>query len=90
MVAEIGDLPRFESPRELMKFLGLVPAAYSSAERRRQGAITKAGNTHARRALVEGAWASRYPAKVSHHVPLRREKQSNLIQDSSEGPGSPV
>src|ERR671937_1970159 len=64
MVAEIGDLTRFGNPRELMKFLGLIPSEYSSGERRQQGAITKAGNTHARRALVEGAWAYRYPAKV--------------------------
>src|SRR5262249_19942143 len=56
-VAEIGDLTRFDNPRELMKFLGLIPSEYSSGERRRQGSITKAGNTHARRALVEGAWA---------------------------------
>jgi transposase len=55
MVAEIGDLTRFAHPRELMKFLGLMPAEYSSGEQRRQGSITKAGNTHARRALVEGA-----------------------------------
>jgi transposase len=60
IVAEIGDLTRFENPRELMKFLGLVPSEYSTGERRQQGAITKAGNTHARRALVEGAWAYRY------------------------------
>jgi transposase len=48
----------------------------TSGERRRQGSITKAGNTHARRAfaLVEGAWASRYPAKVSRHLQLRLEK----------------
>jgi len=55
MVADIGDLTRFDTPRELMKFLGLIPSEYSSGERRHQGAITKAGNTHARRALVEGA-----------------------------------
>jgi transposase len=83
MVAEIGDLTRFESPRELMKFLGLIPSEYTSAERRRQGAITKAGNTHARRALVEGAWASRDPAKVSRHLQLRLETQPKLIQDLS-------
>jgi transposase len=65
MVAELGDLTRFDSPRALMKFLGLIPSQYTSAERRRQGSITKAGNTHARRALVEGAWAYRDPAKVS-------------------------
>jgi transposase len=57
MVAELGDLTRVDTPRELMKFLGLIPSAYPSAERRRQGSMTKAGNTHARRALVEDAWA---------------------------------
>ncbi len=83
MVAEIGDLTRFDNPRELMKFLGLIPSEYSSGEQRRQGSITKAGNTHARRALVEGAWAYRYPAKVSRHLQLRLEKQPKLIQDIS-------
>ena len=83
MVAEVGDLTRFESPRELMKFLGLIPSEYTSAERRRQGSITKAGNTHARRVLVEGAWAYRYPAKVSRHLQLRLENQPKLIQDIS-------
>jgi len=82
-VAEIGDLTRFDTPRELMKFLGLIPSEYSSGERRRQGAITKAGNTHARRVLVEGAWAYRYPAKVSRHLQLRLEKQPKAIQDIS-------
>jgi transposase len=83
MVAEIGDLTRCDNPRELMKFLGLVPSEYSTGDHRRQGAITKAGNTHARRALVEGAWAYRYPAKVSRHLQLRLEKQPKVIQDIS-------
>jgi transposase len=83
MVAEIGDLTRFDHPRELMKFLGLIPSEYSSGEQRRQGSITKAGNTHARRALVEGAWAYRYPAKVSRHLQLRLEQQPKIIQDIS-------
>jgi transposase len=82
-VAEIGDLTRFENPRELMKFLGLVPSEYTSSDRRRQGSITKAGNTHARRVLVEGAWAYRYPAKVSRHLQLRLETQPKVIQDIS-------
>jgi transposase len=64
-----------------MKFLGLIPSEYSSGERRRQGAITKAGNTHARRALVEGSWAYRYAAKVSRHLQLRLEQQPKAIQD---------
>jgi transposase len=83
LVAEMGDLTRFDSPRELMKFLGLVPSEYSSGEQRRQGAITKAGNTHARCVLVEGAWAYRYPAKVSRHLQLRLETQPKIIQDIS-------
>lgn len=83
LVAEMGDLTRFESPRELMNCLGLVPSEYSSGAQRRQGSITKAGNTHARRVLVEGAWAYRYPAKVSRHLQLRLEKQPKVIQDIS-------
>ena len=82
-VAELGDLTRFDTPRELMKFLGLSPSEYSTGERRRQGSITKAGNTHARRALVEGAWAYRYPAKVSRHLQLRLETHPKAIQDIS-------
>jgi transposase len=81
--AELGDLTRFENPRQLMKYLGLIPSEYSSGERRRQGSITQAGNTHARRALVEGAWAYRYPAKVSRHLQVRRETQPKAIQDIS-------
>ena len=68
LIAEVGDLTRFDTPRQLMSYLGLTPSEYSSGERRRQGGITKAGNGHARRALVEGAWAYRYPAKVSRHL----------------------
>jgi transposase len=83
MVAELGDLTRFDTPRQLMKCLGLMPSEYASGERRRQGAITKAGNTHARRAIVEGAWAYRYPANVSRHLQLRLETQPKVIQDSS-------
>jgi len=82
-VAELGDLTRFENPRQLMKYLGLIPSEYSTGERRRQGAITKAGNTHARRALVEGAWAYRDPAKVSRHLQLRLETQPKVSQDIS-------
>ena len=82
-VAELGDLTRFDNPRQLMNYLGLTPSEYSTGERRRQGGITKTGNSHARRALVEGAWAYRYPAKVSRHLQLRREKVPKPIQDIS-------
>ena len=82
-VAALGDLTRFDNPRQLMDYLGLTPSESSSGPRRRQGAMTKAGNSHARRALVEGAWASRYPAKVSRHLQLRLETQPKVIQDIS-------
>jgi transposase len=78
--AELGDLTRFENPRQLMKCLGLTPSEYASGERRRQGTMTKAGNTHARRALVEGAWSSRDPANVSRHLPRRLAQQPKAIQ----------
>jgi transposase len=81
IAAELGDLTRFDNPRQLMSYLGLTPSAYSSGERRRQGDITKAGNTHARRALVEGAWAYRYPAKGSRHLLRRLEPRPKSIQD---------
>ena len=83
LIAELGDLSRFASPRQLMSYLGLTPSEHSSGERRRQGAITKTGNAHARRVLVEGAWAYRYPAKVSRHLQLRLEKVPKVIQDMS-------
>jgi transposase len=83
MVAEVGDLSRFDTPRALMNFLGLLPSEYSSGERRQQGSMTKAGNTQTRRALVEGAWTYRDPAKVSRHLQLRLEKQPKVIQDIS-------
>jgi len=83
LIAELGDLTRFANPRQLMSYLGLVPSEHSSGERRRQGGITKTGNSHARRVLVEGAWAYRYPAKVSRHLQLRVEKVPKVIQDIS-------
>jgi transposase len=81
LVAAMGDLTRFESPRELMKFLGRIPSQHSAGAQRRQGSITKAGNSHARRVLVEGAWAYRYPAQVSRHWQLRRATQPKVFQD---------
>jgi len=71
VLAELGDLTRFDSPRQLMSFLGLVPSEHSSGERRRQGAITKTGNGHVRRVLVEAAWHYRHPARKTAH--LRRK-----------------
>jgi transposase len=83
LIAELGDLSRFDHPRQLMSYLGLIPSEHTTGERRRQGSITKTGNSHARRALIEGAWAYRYPAKVSRHLQLRLEKVPKVIQDIS-------
>ena len=68
MVAEAGDLRRFEHPRQLMAFLGLVPSERSTGETRRQGGITKTGNSSARKALIEAAWTTGIrPALGSDH-----------------------
>jgi transposase len=83
LVAALGDLTRVENPRHVMSDLGLIPSAYASGERRRQGSITTAGHTQARRVLVDGAWAYRYPANVSRHWPRRLEQLPKPIQDIS-------
>jgi transposase len=80
MVAARGDLTRVENPRHVMTYLGLIPSAYASGERRRQGSLTKAGYTHARRAVVDGAWAARDPAQVSRHLQRRLEQPPHVIQ----------
>jgi transposase len=82
-VAALADLTRVDTPKHLMNFLGLIPSEDSPGARRRQGAITTAGTTPARRALVEGAWASRSPATVSRPLHLRLAQQPKAIQDSS-------
>jgi transposase len=81
LVTELGDLSRFERPRQLMAFVGLVPSEHSTGGKRRLGAITKCGNTHARRALVEAAWAYRHPARIGRRIQLRSEKLPTEIRD---------
>jgi len=77
MVAEAGDLRRFDHPRQLMAFLGLVPSERSTGETRRQGGITKTGNASARKALVEAAWTYRHSAGVGRD---HQQRQANLPQ----------
>jgi len=74
-VAEIGDVRRFDSPRQLMAYLGLVPSESSTGEQVHRGKITKAGNSRARRVLIEGAWTYRHPARMSR---LLQERQAGL------------
>lgn len=81
LVAEVGDFSRFARARELMGFLGLVPSEYSSGPARRQGAITKTGNGHARRVLIEAAWNYRYPARVSRVLQVRQQGQSQAVRE---------
>lgn len=81
LVAELGDLSRFAHPRELMSYLGLVPSEYSTGESRVQGAITKAGNGHVRRVMIESAWSYRYPARVSSELIARQQGQSKAVRD---------
>ena len=68
LLAEIGDFRRFASARELMSFLGLTVSEYSSGERRSRGSITKTGNRHARRLLVEAAWHYQHPPRLSARI----------------------
>jgi transposase len=63
-LAEIGDLSRFQTPRELMAYLGLVPSEHSTGDKIRRGPITKTGNRRARRILVECAWSYQHPPRV--------------------------
>lgn len=83
LIAELGDLNRFTHPKQLMSYLGLTPSEYSSGARRQQGGITKSGNSHARRVLVESAWAYRHPAKVSAYLQKRIGHLPKELQDLS-------
>ncbi len=71
IAAEIGDFARFATAPQFMGYLGLVPSEYSSGETRQQGRITRAGNGHVRRVLVEAAWAYRFRARDSPHIEAR-------------------
>jgi len=73
IIAELGDLTRFTNPKQLMCFLGLTPSEHSSGDKKKKGAITKTGNQHARRVLVEAGWAYRFHAKVSKEMQKRQE-----------------
>lgn len=77
LLAELGDISRFQSPKQLMAYLGLVPGEHSSGGRRRQGAITLTGNAHARRTLVESAWSYRFPARQTAHLKRKAAAASN-------------
>lgn len=75
LATELYNVARFSNPRQLMAYLGLVPGEYSSGARQRRGGITKAGNTYARRILIEAAWHARHRPAVSQVLRKRREGQ---------------
>lgn len=75
VVAELGELKRFAHPRELMGYLGLVPSEHTSGQKRRLGAITKTGNSHVRRVLIEAAWNYRFPPRITVPLQKRQEQQ---------------
>ena len=75
VVAELGDLSRFDNPRQVMSYLGIIPSEHSSGESTKRGGITKTGNGHARQMLTEAAWSYRMPARVSRRL---RDRQQNL------------
>jgi transposase len=83
LVSELGDLSRFEHPRQLMAWIGVTPSEHSSGGKRRQGSITKTGNSYARKLLVESAWSYRHPARVSVEIQRRHEGIPKAIIDRS-------
>lgn len=81
IIAEIGDLHRFSSAPQLMAYLGLVPSEHSSGPKQTRGAITKTGNGHVRRVLVEAAWTYRHPARKSAFLQRRAERTCEAVQN---------
>lgn len=81
VVAELGDLNRFDHPRKLMSYVGLVSSEHSSGGKRKLGAITKCGNGRARRLLIEGAHSYRYSANISTELQKRQEGLPKIITD---------
>jgi transposase len=79
LVVEIGDFTRFHAAEEFMAFVGLVPSEHSSGEQRRQGSITKVGNSHVRRLLVESAWHARRRPKVGYELARRQRGQDAVV-----------
>lgn len=81
LVAELQDFLRFDNPRQLMAYVGLVPGEHSSGPKRRQGSITKAGNSVARRMLVEVAWHYQHSPRVSPIIATRQDQLPKEITD---------
>jgi len=83
VVSELGSLTRFKNPRQLMSYSGLVPREYSSGNRTQRGSITKTGNAHLRRVLVESAWAYRHRPAVNGRL-LKRQRSLTLSDETKQ------
>jgi transposase len=81
LVCEIGDFTRFRSAEQFMSFVGLVPSEHSSGEQRRPGSITKVGNSHVRRLLVEAAWHARRQPRVGYELARRQRDQAPDVRE---------
>ncbi len=81
IMAELGEVSRFETPRQLMGYSGAVSSEYSSGERTRRGGITKTGNAHLRRIAVEAAWAYRYRPCIGASLKARQKCASQEVKD---------
>jgi transposase len=81
IVAELGEISRFDKPRQLMGYSGAVSSEDSSAQRTRRGAITKAGNAHLRRIVVEAAWSYRYRPSIGAGLAARQKDISEEIKE---------
>jgi transposase len=80
VAAELGDISRFTSAPQIMAHLGLVPSEHSSGNRQQRGGITKTGNGHVRRVLIEASWCYRSPARKTAQIQRRAEKTSETVQ----------
>lgn len=81
VMAELGEVSRFETPRQLMGYSGTVSSEYSSGERTRRGGITKTGNAHLRRIVVEAAWAYRHRPCIGAALKMRQKNASQEVKD---------
>ena len=79
LAVELHNFQRFTSARRLMSFVGLIPGEHSSGDKRRQGAITKTGNSHVRRLLIEAAWNYRHRPRVGPTLRNRRKQSPKTI-----------
>jgi transposase len=81
VMAELGEVSRFETPRQLMGYSGAVSSEYSTGEHTHRGGITKTGNAHLRRIVVEAAWAYRYRPCIGASLKVRQKTASQEVKD---------